>query len=279
MRHQFLQLHHPTLHQPDRPGPRIAIPVLELEIDFLGTKLHKRQLHLRFPNADDENLPAELDAVNRRINAAFDTRALERDGRLHAAGQAHDFLRRLFGPNAPLHLERTHARHEFFRKRESSLINIRNDDRFRARSSSAKKGNETNRPSATNERRIAKFDARALDARESDGERFEKGAVFEAHGADLVAPDGRVVDVAPEEAVDGRGGEEAHVEAAVVAAREAGFALVADDVGFDGDAVAGLEVRDGRVRGEDYAGGFVAEDVGVCYDHGADAAGVPEVDV
>lgn len=94
-----------------------------------------------------------------------------------------------------------------------------------------------------------------------------------------MAPDGRVVDVAAEEAVDGGRGEEAHVEAAVVAAREAGFALVADDVGFDGDAVAGLEVRDGRVRGEDDAGGFVAEDVRVCHDHGADAAGVPEVDV
>lgn len=94
-----------------------------------------------------------------------------------------------------------------------------------------------------------------------------------------MAPDGRVVDVAAEEAVDGRGGEEAHVEAAVVAAREAGFACVADDVGFDGDAVAGDEVRDGWVRGEDHAGGFVAQDVRVCYDHGADAAGVPEVDV
>lgn len=94
-----------------------------------------------------------------------------------------------------------------------------------------------------------------------------------------MAPDGGVVNVAAEEAVDGRGGEEAHVEAAVVAACEAGFAGVADDVGFDGDAVAGAEVRDGGVRGEDDAGGFVAEDVRVCYDHGADAAGVPEVDV
>ncbi len=36
---------------------------------------------------------------------------------------------------------------------------------------------------------------------------------------------------------------------------------MADDVGFDGDAVAGAEVRDGGVGGEDGAGGFVAEDV------------------
>ena len=55
--------------------------------------------------------------------------------------------------------------------------------------------------------------------------------------------------------------------------------MAADDVRFDGDAVAGGERGDGGVGGEDDAGGFVAEDVGVCYDHGADAAGVPEVDV
>ena len=94
-----------------------------------------------------------------------------------------------------------------------------------------------------------------------------------------MAPDGRVVDVASQEAVDGRGGQETHVQAAVVAAREAGLAVVADEVGFDGDAVAALEMRDGGVRGEDYAGGFVTEDVVVCHDHGADAASVPEVDV
>lgn len=94
-----------------------------------------------------------------------------------------------------------------------------------------------------------------------------------------MAPDCGVIDVAAEQAVDGRGGEEAHVEAAVVAAGEAGLALVADDVGFDGDAVAKLEVRDGRVLGQNDAGGFVAEDVGAGDDHGADTAGVPEVNI
>ena len=86
-------------------------------------------------------------------------------------------------------------------------------------------------------------------------------------------------DVAAEEAVDGRGGEEAHVDAAVVAACEAVFAFVADEVGFDCDAVADFEVGDGGVGGDYDAGGFVAEDVVVGYDHGANAAGVPEVDV
>ena len=86
-------------------------------------------------------------------------------------------------------------------------------------------------------------------------------------------------DVAAEEAVDGRGGEEAHVDAAVVAACEAVFAFVADEVGFDCYAVAYFEVGDGGVGGDYDAGGFMAKDVVVCYDHGANAAGVPEVDV
>lgn len=94
-----------------------------------------------------------------------------------------------------------------------------------------------------------------------------------------MAPDGGVSDVAAEEAVDGRGGEELHFFAAVVAAGEAGLAGVADEAWFDGDAVADLQMRDGGVSGEDYAGGFVAEDVSFFDHHGADAAGVPEVDV
>ena len=94
-----------------------------------------------------------------------------------------------------------------------------------------------------------------------------------------MAPLGGVVDVTPQEAVDGGGGQEAHIQAAVVAACQAGFALVADQVGLDGDAVANFVGLHGGVDGEDDTGGFVAEDVVVLDDHGADAAGVPEVDV
>ena len=53
-----------------------------------------------------------------------------------------------------------------------------------------------------------------------------------------------MIDISAQKTVDGRRGEESHVQAAIVAAREAGFALVTDDIWFDGDAVAGLEVRD-----------------------------------
>ena len=86
-------------------------------------------------------------------------------------------------------------------------------------------------------------------------------------------------DVAAEEAVNGWGGKETHVNTAIVASCEAVFALVADEVGFDCDAVSDFEVGDGGVGGDYHTSGFMAKDMVVCYDHGADAASVPKVDV
>ena len=94
-----------------------------------------------------------------------------------------------------------------------------------------------------------------------------------------MAPHCGVGDIAAEEAVNGRGGKETHVDTAIVATCEAVFAFVADKVGFDCDAVTDFKVGDGGVGGNYYTGGFMAKDMVVCYDHGADAAGVPEVDV
>lgn len=88
-----------------------------------------------------------------------------------------------------------------------------------------------------------------------------------------------MVDVAAQEAVEGRRGKELDFVAAIVAAREAGLAGAADGVRLDGDAVAGLQRRDGGVHGEDCAGGLVAEDLVGFDDHGANAPGVPEVDI
>ena len=86
-------------------------------------------------------------------------------------------------------------------------------------------------------------------------------------------------DVAPEQAIDRRGGEEAHASAAVVASREARVAGPADDVRLDGHAVARLKGCDGRVGCQNDACRFMPKDVCACYDHGADAAGVPEVNI
>ena len=279
MRHEPAQLDDPALDEPDGPGPRVGVAVLELEVDLLGAEAHKGEAHLRLPDADDEDLPAELDAVDRGVDGALDARALERDGRLDPAGERDDLRRGLLLADAALDLEGADAGHEVFREGEAAVVDVRDDDGFGARGGGAEEGDEADGPRAADEEGVAEPDARALDAREGDAEGLEQGAVLKGHVADLVAPDGRVVDVAAQEAVDGRGGEEAHVQAAVVAARQAGLARVADDVRLDGDAVAGLQVRDRRVRGQDDAGGLVPEDVRVRYYHGADAAGVPEVDV
>jgi hypothetical protein len=67
--------------------------------------------------------------------------------------------------------------------------------------------------------------------------------------------------------------------ATVVAARKARLAGIADDVGLDGDTVANLEVGYGGVNCDDVACGFVAENVVVLDNHGANAASVPEVNI
>lgn len=94
-----------------------------------------------------------------------------------------------------------------------------------------------------------------------------------------MAPDCRVIDVAAEKTVIGWGREKSRVLAAVIAPCEAGLAGVADDIWLNGDSVADFEMRHGRVRGEDYSCRFMAKDVGVFYYHGANPAGVPEVNI
>ena len=198
---------------------------------------------------------------------------------MDARGEGDDLGGGFFGAEAGLDLVSACAGHELLREAQSSLVDIRHDEGFRARSGAAQQRDQADGPSAADEDAITEGDARALEPGQGDAEGLEHGAVFEAHAADFVAPDGRVGDVAAEEAVHGWGGEEAHGVAAVVAPCEAGFARVADHIRFNGDAVARGEVRDGGVDGEDFARGFVPEDVVVGDDHGADAASVPEVDV
>lgn len=89
-----------------------------------------------------------------------------------------------------------------------------------------------------------------------------------------------MIHISPQQARHRRRGEELHIRAAVVAPGLAGLAREAGDVGFDGDAVADAQGGDGRVGGDDLAGGFVAQDVVGADNHGgAYAAGVPEVDI
>lgn len=70
-----------------------------------------------------------------------------------------------------------------------------------------------------------------------------------------------------------------HFFAAVVAASQAGLALVANDIRLNSDTVAD-RVRGNRWVFRDHdAGRFMAEDVRVFHHHGSNATGVPEVNV
>lgn len=228
MRHQTAQIQDATIHQANGARPRVGIPVLELEIDLLGAEPHERHLHVRLAHPDHKHLAPELDAVDGRVDGRLDAGALERHLRLHAAHHGADVFAKGLGPHAPLDLVGAHARAELLRHVEPGLLDVGDDDGFGAGGGDAEERDEADGPGAADEDGVAEGDLRAGQAAERDRERFQQRPVFERHVADLVAPDGRVVDVAPEQARHGRGGEEAHVEAAVVAAGEAGFAVVAD---------------------------------------------------
>lgn len=88
-----------------------------------------------------------------------------------------------------------------------------------------------------------------------------------------------MVDISTEQAINGGCRQKFDGLATIVAAREARFAFIADHVGLHSDAVADFEGFDVVCNGDDDAGGFVAEDVVVCDNHGADTAGVPEMDI
>lgn len=228
MRHQLTQIQHPTIHQPNRPRPRIRIPILELQIDLLRTQPHERHLHIRLPHPDHKHLPPEFHAVDGRIHRRFHPGALERHLRLHPAHRGPDALAERLRADPALDFVGPHARAELLGHLESGLLDIGDDDGFGAPGGDAEEGDEPDGPRAADQDGIPEGDLGAGKAAERDREGFQQRAVLERHVADLVAPHGGVVDVAPEQARDGWGGEEAHVEAAVVAAGQAGFAVVAD---------------------------------------------------
>ena len=185
----------------------------------------------------------------------------------------------VFDTDATFDFVGAYAGDEFFGVVEAALVDVCDDDWFCTRRGGAQEGDEADGAGAADQGWVAEAETGAFDAGEGDGEGFEKGAVFEGHVTNFVAPHCGVGDIAAEETVNGRGGEEAHVDAAIVATCEAVFAFVADEVGFDCYAVADFEVGDGGVDGYYYASGFMAKDMVIRHDHGANAAGMPEVDV
>ena len=276
---QRLEVDDAASQQPDGSGPGVGVAVLELQVDLAGAEAHEGDLDLGPADADDEDLAAELGGVDAAGDGGLDAGALHHDGRLDAVGQRHHLLGELLGGVGELDLVGADAGAELLREGEAALVDVGDDDGLGAGGLDAGEGDEADGAGAADEHAVAEGDVGALHAGESDAEGLEESAVFVGHVADLVAPDGGVVDIAAQEASDGWRAAELDAHAAVVLASEAGLALAADDVGLDGDAVADAVCGDGGVFGDDDAGGFVAQDVSVVDDHGADGAMFPEVDI
>src|SRR5262245_2780934 len=81
MRDQLAQIDDATLDQTDGFRPCVAVPVLELEVDFSCAQPHEWDLHLVLSNANDEHLAANLDSLDRAIDTRFDACALHCDRR------------------------------------------------------------------------------------------------------------------------------------------------------------------------------------------------------
>ncbi|CRK31461.1 hypothetical protein BN1708_005463 [Verticillium longisporum] len=278
VRDQLGEVDDAALDETDGARPRVAVPVLQLNVNLLDARAHKGNVDLVLADTNDEDLAAKLARPDGRGDAALDARALERNGRLDAAKRLDDGLGRVLGRRA-LDLVRDDRGAELLGESEATLVNVGDDERRGARGAAAKERDEADGTGAADEDGVAEANASALHAGEGDAQGLKHGAVLVRHVADLVAPDGRMVDVSPQQAGHGRRRKELDLLTAVVTPREAGLAGVADDVGLDGDAVADLEVLDAGVHCDDIAGRLVTENVVALDNHGADAAMAPEVNV
>lgn len=273
MSNEFLEINDAALVQADGLGPGVAVAVLELEIYFAGAEAHKGDCDLVFANANDKDFAAELDGLDGAVDGAFDARAFHGVRGLDAVRQLEDGGLEVFGGVAEFHLVCEHAGDELLGEVETSLVNVGDDEGGCACGLTAEERDETDGACAADNDGVAETHICAVHAGEGYAEGLEHGAVFEGHAVgELVAPHGWVLEVAAQQTGDGGRREEEHALAAIVAAGKTGLAFAADDVGFDGYAVAGLEVRDGRMARHDSAGGFMAKHMRVFDNHGTNAA-------
>jgi hypothetical protein len=276
---QLLEVHDTSLQQTDGSGPCVGVAVLELEVDLAGAEAHEGDLDFVLANTDDENLAAELDGLDGTCDGALNTGTLECDGGLDTTTELGDGLCEVFGSVLEVDLVGADGRAEFLGELQTALVDVGDDDGLGTSSLDAGKSDETNGASTADQDGVTESDLGSLYTCQSNTEGLEERTVLVAHVTNLVTPHGGVVDIAAEEAGDGRSGAEEDRVAAVVATGQARLALAADDVGLDGDTVTDLERLDVVVDGNNDACRLVAENVVVGDNHGANAAGVPEVDI
>ncbi len=164
------------------------------EISFLPTPMTK-------------TLPPNLTAQMAAAMSALDAGALERERGLDTTEDLHDLLCRLLGGEA-LDLVCDGLGADLLGELETALVDIGDDQRAGTGGPGAEKGDETDGSGTADEDRVAELELGTVQAREGDGQGLQHRAVLVRHVTDLVAPDGRVVDVAPQQAGHRRRGEE-----------------------------------------------------------------------
>ena len=243
-----------------------------MEVDLTCGKPHEGDLDLVLADTNNEDLATELDRLDSTSDRGLDSCAFESVGRLDAVCELENRVAEVLGRVAEFNLVCEDARNELAGELETARVDIGDDEGSCTSSLCAEKRHETNGAGTADKNGVTKPDVCAVETSKSDGERLEHSAILESHAVGhLVAPHGGVLEVAAEQASDGRCGEKLDGLAAVVAACKAGLALVADDVGLDRDAVADLEVGDRLMDSHDYTGRLVAEDVCVFNNHGTNA--------
>lgn len=273
MSNQVAELNDTALDQPDGLGPCVAVAVLELEVDLACRQAHEGDLDLVLANANDEDLAAKLDGLNSAGDRGLDTCALKSVGRLNVVGKLENCAAEVVDRVAEFNLVCEDAGDKLAGELEAALIDVGDNEGSGTCSLCAEQCDETNGTSTANEHGVTEPDIRAVKSSKSNRERLEHSTILEGHAVGhLVAPHRRVLEVAAEQACDGRCGKEFDGRATVVAACQAGFALVADDVGLDCDTVANLEVCDGLVNSHYYTRRLVAENMCIFNDHRTDAS-------
>jgi hypothetical protein len=151
-----------------------------------------------------------------------------------------------------------------YRKVQSSLIDIGNDNLLRALDLRNSRTQQTHSSSAVHHHsRILRHQA-PPESMQRDTERLKQSTDIQAHAlGQLVAPLRRVVDLLLQRALEVRealaAAPELQLFANVVPAFRAAGTASARQADFKSDFVADFEVCDGRADGGDDAGGLMAE--------------------
>lgn len=273
-----IQLDDTALNQSNGSWPGVAVSVLKLDIDLSHTSPHKGDVDLILAHTNDEDLTAKLARPDSGCNAALNASALHGDGGLDASKGLDNCLGRILSRSS-FDLVSDSTRAQLLGERQTALRNVGNDDGRGTGSCAAEESDQTDGSSTANQNRVTKCNVGPLHSSKRNTQRLQHRAVLIRHTSDLVAPNGWVVDISAQKTRNWRSRKELDLFTAIVSSRQAGLASIANDVRLNSNPVANLEICDRRMNCDDLSCRLVAENVVALYDHRANAASVPEMNI